>query len=120
MRDMMGIMAEKMPVEEGVSWDDAVEAMKLRANEINFKFVGSSKLWKEIEAVTGEPSTKVEMFRFCDAAVARRILDVVPEFIIFLPRKIALMEDGEGKLWVMTMYWSAHHEFHRYNSRLLH
>ena len=45
------------------------------------------------------------MFRFCDAAVARRILDVVPEFIVFLPCKIALMEDGEGKLWVMTMDW---------------
>jgi uncharacterized protein (DUF302 family) len=105
MRDMMGIMAEKMPVNEDVSWDDAIEAMKLRANEVNFKFVGSSKLWKEIEAVTGQPSAKVEMFRFCDAAVARRILDVVPEFIVFLPCKIALMEDGEGKLWVMTMDW---------------
>ncbi len=105
MRDMMGIMAEKIPVEEGISWDDAVEAMKLRANEVNFKFVGSSKLWKEIEAVTGKPSAKVEMFRFCDAEVARNILDAVPEFIVFLPCKIALLEDGEGKLWVMTMDW---------------
>jgi hypothetical protein len=59
----------------------------------------------KVEAVTGQPSAKVEMFRFCDAAVARRILDVVPEFIVFLPCKIALMEDGEGKLWVMTMDW---------------
>ena len=105
MRDMMGIMAEKIPVDEGVSWDDAVEAMKLRANEVNFKFVGSSPLWKEIEAVTGNPSAKVEMFRFCDAKVARNILDAVPEFIVFLPCKIALLEDGEGKLWVMTMDW---------------
>lgn len=105
MRDMMGIMADKIPVEEGVSWDDAVEAMKLRANEVNFKFVGSSPLWKQIEAETEQPSAKVEMFRFCDATVARKILDVVPEFIIFLPCKIALLEDGEGKLWVMTMDW---------------
>ena len=105
MRDLMGIMAHKIPVEEGVSWDDAVEAMKLRANEVNFKFVGSSPLWKQIEAETGKPSAKVEMFRFCDATVARKILDVVPEFIVFLPCKIALLEDGEGKLWVMTMDW---------------
>jgi len=105
MRDMLGIMAEKMPVDEGVSWDDAVEAMKLRANEVNFKFVGSSPLWKQIEAETEQPSAKVEMFRFCDATVARKILDVIPEFIIFLPCKIALLEDGEGKLWVMTMDW---------------
>jgi len=105
MRDMLAIMADKMPVDEGVTWDDAVEAMKLRANEVNFKFVGSSPLWKQIEAETEQPSAKVEMFRFCDATVARKILDVVPEFIIFLPCKIALLEDGEGKLWVMTMDW---------------
>lgn len=105
MRDMISIMADKIPVDESVSWDDAVEAMKLRANEINFKFVGSSPLWKEIEAVTGQPSARVEMFRFCDAATARKILDVVPEFVIFLPCMIALIEDGDGKLWVMTLDW---------------
>ena len=105
MRNMVSMMADKIPVEEGVSWDDAVESMKLRANEVNFKFVGSSPLWKEIEAVTGEPSARVEIFRFCDASVARAILDEVPEFIVFLPCRIALSEDAEGKLWVMTLDW---------------
>ncbi len=106
MRDMLSIMADKIPVDEGVSWDDAVEAMKLRANEVNFKFVGSSPLWKEIEAVTGQPSARVEMFRFCDGAVARKILDTIPEFVIFLPCSISLIEDGDGQLWVMTLDWS--------------
>ena len=105
MRDMLSIMADKIPVAEDVSWDDAVEAMKLRANEVNFKYVGSSPLWKEIEAVTEQPSARVEIFRFCDAAVAREILDEIPEFIVFLPCKIALIEDGDGKLWVMTLDW---------------
>ena len=105
MRNMVSMMADKIPVEEGVSWDDAVEAMKLRANEVNFKFVGSSPLWKQIEAETEKPSAKVEMFRFCDARMARKILDEVPEFIVFLPCKIALLEDAEGKLWVMTLDW---------------
>jgi hypothetical protein len=40
LRDMISIMADKMPVAEDVSFDDAVDSMKLRANEINFKFVG--------------------------------------------------------------------------------
>ncbi len=105
MRDMLSIMADKIPVAEDVTWDDAVEAMKLRANEVNFKFVGSSPLWKQIEAETEQPSAKVEMFRFCDATVARKILDEVPEFIVFLPCKIALIEDADGKLWVMTLDW---------------
>ncbi len=105
MRNMVSMMADKIPVDEGVSWDDAVESMKLRANEVNFKFVGSSPLWKQIEAETEQPSAKVEMFRFCDARMARKILDEVPEFIVFLPCKIALLEDSEGKLWVMTLDW---------------
>ena len=105
MRNMISMMTDKLPVAEGVTWDDAVEAMKLRANEVNFKFVGSSPLWKEIEAVTGQPSARVEIFRFCDGAVARKILDEVPEFIVFLPCKIALLEDANGKFWVMTMDW---------------
>ena len=105
MRDMIAIMTDKLPVAEDVSWDDAVEAMKLRANEVNFKYVGSSPLWKEIEAITEKPSAKIEIFRFCDAAVARKILDEVPEFAVFLPCKIALIEDSEGKLWVMTLDW---------------
>ena len=105
MRNMVSMMADKIPVAEDVSWDDAVEAMKLRANEVNFKFVGSSPLWKQIEAETEQPSTKVEIFRFCDARVARKILDEVPEFIVFLPCRIALLEDADGKLWVMTLDW---------------
>ena len=105
LRDMLTVMTHKLPLEEGVSWDDAVESMKLRANEVNFKFVGSSPLSKEIEALTEAPSPRIEIFRFCDALVARKILDYMPEFIIFLPCKIAMIEDGEGQLWVMTMDW---------------
>lgn len=105
MRDMVGIMTDKIPVAEDITWEDAVDAMKLRANEVNFKYTGSSQLWKEIEAITEQATTKVEIFRFCDAAVARKILDEVPEFIVFLPCRIALIEDAEGKLWVMTLDW---------------
>ena len=105
MRDMLSIITHKLPLEEDVTWDDAVESMKLRANEVNFKFVGSSPLSKEIEALTGEPSPRIEIFRFCDALVARKILDYMPEFITFLPCKIALIEDAEGQIWIMTMDW---------------
>ncbi len=105
LRDMISVMADKMEVAEDVSFDDAVESMKLRANEVNFKFVGHSPLWKDIEAITGEPTPRVEIFQFCDAMVARKILDYAPEFVVFLPCRIALIEDAEGKLWVMTLDW---------------
>ncbi|MDH3449089.1 MAG: DUF302 domain-containing protein [Gammaproteobacteria bacterium] len=106
LRDMISIMADKMPVADDISFDDAVDAMKLRANEINFKFVGHNPLWKDIVAITGDEATpRVEIFNFCDAVVARKVLDYAPEFIVFIPCRIALIEDGGGKLWVMTLDW---------------
>ena len=105
LRDMISIMADKMPVAEDVSFDDAIESMRLRANEINFKFVGHSPLWKDITAITGEETPRVEIFNFCDAMVARKVLDYAPEFIVFIPCRIALLEDAEGKIWVMTLDW---------------
>ena len=105
MRDMLSIITHKLPLEEGVTWDDAVDSMKSRATEVNFKFVGSSPLSKEIEALTDAPSPRIEIFRFCDALVARKILDYMPEFIVFLPCKIALIEDADGQIWIMTMDW---------------
>ena len=104
MRDMIGIMADKMAVSEDVSFEDAIDAMKLRANEINFKMVGHSPLWLDVRAITGDENTpRVEIFHFCDAMVARRVLDHVLEFAVFLPCRVALLEDAERKLWVMTL-----------------
>jgi uncharacterized protein (DUF302 family) len=37
--------------------------------------------------------------------VARKVLDFAPEFIVFIPCRIALLEDAQGKLWVMTLDW---------------
>ncbi len=106
LRDILSIMADKMPVAEGVSFEDAVDSMRLRANEINFKFVGHSPLWKDIVAISGDEDTpRVEIFHFCDAMVARKILDYAPEFVVFIPCRIALLEDADGKLWVMTLDW---------------
>lgn len=106
LHDMFSIMAEKMPVAEGVSFEDAIESMKLRANLVNFKLVGHQPLWKEVEAISGTEQPKIEIFQFCDAMVARKILDYAPEFAVFLPCRIALLEDAEGQIWVMTLDWN--------------
>lgn len=36
----------KMPIAEGVSMDDAVESMKLRANALNIKLVAHQPMYK--------------------------------------------------------------------------
>ena len=106
MRDMIGIMADKRLVDEDVSFDDAVDAMKLRANEVNFKLVGHNQVWLDVRAISGDEDTpRFEIFQFCDAMVGRKVLDYVPEFVVFLPCRIALLEDADRRLWVMTLDW---------------
>jgi len=93
----------KVPVKNGVSFDDAVESLKLRANARNFKFVGHSPLSKEVEAQTGKPALRAEIFSFCDALTARAFIDVSLDFAAFLPCRVAIIEDPSKKLWVVSM-----------------
>jgi uncharacterized protein (DUF302 family) len=106
MQEMIAMMAVKYPAKEGLKFDDVVEAMKSKANEINFKFVGHNPLWKDIVAITGKTDTpRVEFFSFCDAVIARELLDLSLEFAVFLPCRIAVVEDANKKIWLLTLDW---------------
>jgi uncharacterized protein (DUF302 family) len=106
MQEMIAMMAVKYPAKDGLTYDEVVTAMKTKANELNFKFVGHNPLWKDIVAITGNPDTpRVEFFTFCDALVAREILDLSIEFAIFLPCRVAVLEDANKKIWLMTLDW---------------
>ncbi|MBI5891079.1 MAG: DUF302 domain-containing protein [Nitrosomonadales bacterium] len=93
----------RIQVEDSVSFDDAVESLKLRANQHNLKFVGVNALYKEIEALTGQPSKRMEIFNFCDGLAANRMLAADPMMIAFMPCRIAILEDAQGKRWVISM-----------------
>jgi len=108
MQDMIAMMAVKYPAKDGLTYDEVVEAMKLKANELNFKFVGHSPMWKDVVAITGKTDTpRVEFFSFCDAVVARDLLDLSLEFAIFLPCRVAVVEDANRKIWLLTLDWDA-------------
>jgi len=92
----------KLPLQEGVSMDDAVESMKLRANVLNFKLVAHQPLYKELEAM-GVPSKRVEIFQFCDARIAHEMLSESLDFAAYLPCRITLIEDKDGQAWLVSM-----------------
>jgi uncharacterized protein (DUF302 family) len=102
-----GNMAEasiwKIPVDEGLTAADVEETMKFVANEHNFKNVGEMPLYKEVEAMSGEPYRYVKIFMFCNALTASRMLDYNDAFSSYLPCRITLIEDQEGKLWLYTL-----------------
>lgn len=93
----------RIQVEDSVSFDDAVESLKLRANQHNLKFVGVNAIYKEIESLTGKPAKRMEIFNFCDGLTANKMLQADPTMIAFMPCRIALLEDAQGKRWVISM-----------------
>jgi uncharacterized protein (DUF302 family) len=106
MPEMIAMMAIKYPAKEGLSFDDVITSMKTKANELNFKYVGVSQLWKDVVAISGKQDTpRVEFLSFCDAMVARELLDLSLEFAIFLPCRIAVVEDAHKKIWLLTLDW---------------
>ena len=102
-----GNMAEasiwKIPVKEGMTADEVEETMKFVANEHNFKNVGEMPLYKEVEAMSGKPYRYVKIFMFCNALTASRMLDYNDAFSSYLPCRITLIEDKQGKLWLYTL-----------------
>lgn len=94
------------PLAEDVSMDDAVASMKLRANGLNFKLVAHMPLSEQVKAM-GEDSKRMEIFQFCDALIAKRMVEHNVVFAGFLPCRIAMVEDKAGKAWLITMNMDA-------------
>ena len=104
-RELINLVTYKVAAQPGLSWDDVITSMKLRANKINLKFIGTHPVHKEIEAITGKPTPRVEIYHFCDALLARELLDYSLEFAAFLPCRIAVVEDAQRKIWLTMLDW---------------
>lgn len=92
----------KLGLAEDVSADDAVDSMLLRANALNFKLVARLPLSEELEAM-GVESGRIEVFQFCDARIAAQMIAENIDFSAYLPCRITLIEDQDGKPWLVTL-----------------
>jgi len=92
----------KVPLAEGVSMDDAVASMKLRANMHNMNLVAELPLSKQVEAM-GKKARRMEIFQFCDPLTAQRMVEANIHFAAYLPCRIALVEDEDGQGWLVMM-----------------
>jgi len=107
MPDAMNWFAHKIQAKPGLTFDEVLESMMLKANQLNFKYVGSNLMWKDFQAVLGDmDSPRIEVHSFCDIAVGRDLLRISPEFLVFLPCRIAIMEDADKNIWVMMLDWN--------------
>ncbi len=93
----------RVPLAGGVTPDDAEEAMKAVANEHNIKNVGELPLSKQVEAMTGKPYRTLKIYMFCDPLTATKMLDYSDAFSAYLPCRVAMVEDKQGKVWLYTL-----------------
>ena len=92
----------KLPLQDGVAIEDAVESMKLRANILNIKLVAELPLSKQIKAM-GQESRFIAIYQFCDALTAKKMVEYDMNFAAYLPCRISAVEDKDGKGWLVMM-----------------
>lgn len=100
-------MVWKVAVSEDLSAADVEETMRFVANEHNIKNVGELPLSGQIEAMTGEKSRFLKIYMFCNALTAANMLEYSDAYSAFLPCRVSLVEDKEGKLWLYSLNMDA-------------
>lgn len=93
----------RVPVAEGLSTADVEETMRFVANEHNIKNVGELPLSSQIEVMSGKKSRYLKIFMFCNALTAANMLEYSDAYSAYLPCRISLVEDKQGKLWLYSL-----------------
>ncbi|MEJ2693774.1 MAG: DUF302 domain-containing protein [Candidatus Thiodiazotropha sp.] len=93
----------KIPVAEDLTAEEVEETMRFVANEHNMSNVGELPLSKDIEAKLGDAYRFVKIYLFCNSLTAAKMLDYSDAYSAYLPCRITLIEDHEGKLWLITL-----------------
>jgi len=100
-------MVWKIPVNEDLVAADVEETMRFVANEHNIKNVGELPLSSQIEAMSGDSSRYLKIYMFCNALTAAQMLEYSDAYSAFLPCRISMVEDKEGKLWLYSLNMDA-------------
>jgi uncharacterized protein (DUF302 family) len=91
----------QVTLQEGITPEAAANAMIEKASEINLRFVGRQRIYRELRR-QGKASRHLEIFQFCDLDDADKLVKLNPLFAIFMPCRIAMVEDADGSVWLMT------------------
>jgi len=92
----------QMALEDGVSIEDAAQAMLSKAVELNLKLVGQQNVSQELEA-RGEKTPHLSIYQFCNPLDAKVMVMANPVFSSYMPCRISMVEDPNGKVWLMML-----------------
>lgn len=102
--DAAATMVKTVKVEDDVSIEDVVDAMKSVAMDNNMLVVGDTVMFKDGDKdVFGNTTRHVEILSFCNKQIARDFIDYSVAFGAFMPCRVILTRDKNGDLWLSTM-----------------
>lgn len=92
----------RMALEDGVDAQAAAMAMESKAVELNLKLVGKQMVSQELEA-RGVKTPYLAIYQFCNPMDARTMIIANPVFSSYMPCRVSLVEDQNGKYWLMML-----------------
>ena len=89
-----------VPLKEGVTPQEAVDAMINKAAEMNTKLVSHLKISEELRS-RGVKSRHLEVVQLCTPEDAGKAIELNLAFAGYVPCRIALVEDDAGIVWAI-------------------
>ena len=77
------------------------------SNPTGIKNVGELPLSGQVEAMTGGKNRFFKIYMFCNALTAANMLEYSDAYSAYLPCRISMVEDKEGKLWLYSLNMDA-------------
>lgn len=102
--DAAASMVKVVALEEGVSPEDAISAIKSVAEENNMLVVSDTIMFRSGEKdYAGNTTRHVQIIALCNKQTAREFIDYSKAFGAFMPCRITLIEGKDGKYYLATM-----------------
>jgi uncharacterized protein (DUF302 family) len=93
----------EMPLAAGVTIDDAISSMKLRASLLNLKLVTQQPLSRQVAASGVKNVRRLEIYQFCNPITAYDMVQFDLAYAAYLPCRIAVVEDTRGRGWLVML-----------------
>ncbi|MFD2175849.1 DUF302 domain-containing protein [Rhodobacter lacus] len=96
-------MVWKRQVAEGLSYDEVDQSIRSLAMDLNIRDVGALPLGDQVAAMKGAPWRKMKVYLYCNPLTAAAMVDYATAYAAWLPCRVSLVEDAEGRLWLYTL-----------------
>ena len=93
----------QVALEKGVSPEDAAQAMMIKAAKLKLDFVGQQRIYRPLQTGNIPAGIHLEIFQFCNLDDAHSLVMENLMFAAFMPCRIAMVEDKNRKVWLMTL-----------------